>query len=295
MPTSTQAIARLSNTALYPPKASLEAAFAVARKAKIPQMPDVVMALRKEVSSPEPDIAAAADLIAQDLAITGHLLKTINSSAFNLSAKVASVQQAASLMGLKRLSNLVSAEAIDQMLGQQQGTVRVIWEAIMEEAKLIARISHVVPGISDDEAYLFGIMHDVGSLVFATISSDYGDAWSLNSNSEPSVLLDYEKRSLGVEHNILGFLLARHWQLPDFVAVAICHHHTPGHLNAEDPRVTQLVAIAKLAHYLIALSQGTDDLPQMRAYREEAWQDLDIGEQDWKRLCDEAEAGQLAA
>ncbi|NEX22851.1 HDOD domain-containing protein [Thiorhodococcus mannitoliphagus] len=288
-----RALARLSNAALYPSKSSLTAAFEIAKKAKIPQMPDVVMALKQEVSSAEPDLSRAANLIAQDLAITGHLLKTINSSAFNLGTKVASVQQAASLMGLKRLSNLVSAEAIDQMLAEQQGTARIIWESIMEEAQLIARVSQVVPGISDDEAYLFGIMHDVGCLIFASISRDYGSAWSLNSHSEPSELIAYEKRNLGVEHHILGFLLARHWQLPDHVAVAICHHHTPGHLNAEDPRVAQLIAISKLAHYLIAISQGTDGLPQMHAYREEAWQDLDISEQDWTDLCDKAAAGEL--
>lgn len=285
---------RSSISSLYPSKAALEAAFSVARKAKIPQMPDVVLALREEVSRPEPDLAVASELIAQDLAITGQLLKIINSPAFNLGTKVTSVQQAASLLGLKRLSNLVSAEAVSRLLAPQTGAVRVIWEAIMEEAQIIAAISHVVPSITDDEAYLFGMLHDVGCLIFAAMSSDYGSMWSLNSNSTPAKLLEYEKRSMGVEHTVVGFLLARHWQLPDHLAVAICHHHRHGHISADDGRVNQLIALAKLAHYLIGLSHGTEDQQDMLAYREDAWQSLDISEKDWLDLCNKATHGELA-
>ncbi|MBK1724536.1 HDOD domain-containing protein [Thiocystis violacea] len=290
MTTHTKPSSRSSSASLYPSKAALESAFAIARKAKIPQMPDVVLALRKEVNRPEPDLAVAAELIAQDLAMTGLLLKTINSPAFSLATKISSVQQAASLIGLKRLNNLVSAEAVNQLLGPQQGSIRVIWESMLEEARLMAAISHAVPDISDDEAYLYGIMHDAGALIFASLSTDYGSMWSLNS-STPRELLAYEKHTMGVEHTVLGFLLASHWQLPNHIGLAICHHHAPGHLNAEDTRVNHLVALAKFAHYLIALSQGTEELPDMRAYREEAWQDLDISEKDWTDLCTKATEG----
>jgi len=282
---------RLGNRALYPTRTALEAAFRVARKAKVPQIPDIVLALRREVSSPEPDIRIASDLIAQDLALTGQLLKTINSAAFNQRSKVSSVQQAASLMGLDRLTNLVTAEAIDQALGVQQGPVRVIWESIMEEARAIAAVAQALPMVGEDEAYLFGIMHDVGCLVFATLSVDYVAEWTLHSNAEPRELLSYEKAALGVEHPTVGFLIASNWQLPEHLTLAILHHHAPGHLEVEDPKVSSLIATAKLAHYLIALSHGTNDMPEMRVYREEAWQDLDIGEDDWTTLCGQAKNG----
>jgi HD-like signal output (HDOD) protein len=275
-----------STASLYPSKTALEAAFAVARKAKIPQMPDVVMALRQEVSRPEPDLMMASGLIAQDLAITGRLLQTINSPAFNRPNKITSVQQAAALMGAKRLSNLVSAEAINQMLEAKQPPARVVWESIIEEARQLSAISHLAPSISDDEAYLFGVMHDIGCLIFTGLNAEYGAMWSLNSNSTPSELLAFERRAMRSDHTVIGFLLARHWQLPDYIGVAIHHHHTPGLINAEDPKVNQLVALSKLAHYLVALSQGTEELPEMQSYREDAWHALDIGEREWAQLCE---------
>lgn len=288
MSTPTPRRAPVSTASLYPSKAALEAAFAVARKAKIPQMPDVVIALRKEVSRPEPDLMTASDLIAQDLAITGRLLQTINSPAFNRGIKITSVQQAAALMGANRLSNLVSAEAINQLLEMKQPQSRVVWESIIDEARQMSASSYLAPSISDDEAYLFGVMHDIGSLIFTGLNAEYGAIWSLHSNSTPRELLEFERRVMGAEHTVVGFLLARHWQLPDYIGVAIHHHHTPGFINAEDPKVNQLVALAKLAHYLIALSQGTEELPEMQSYREDAWHALDIGDREWAELCEKA-------
>lgn len=291
MATSVKQHSRVSNADLYPSKAALEAAFKVARTAKIPQMPDVVLALRAEIKRPEPDLAVAANLIAQDLAITGQLLKTVNSPAFSLRTKISNVQQAAALMGLERLNNLVTTAAINQMLKAKHGPVRVIWDAVMEEARIMSAIAQVVPEINEDEAYLFGIMHDVGCLIFASLSPDYGTMWSLHSNSAPQTLLDYERSTLGTTHTTLGFLLAGHWQLPSFISLAICHHHIPGRLSTEDPKVGQLIALAKLAHYLGALSNGTGDMQEMLNYRDDAWQELDIAEADWTALCDQAAEG----
>jgi HD-like signal output (HDOD) protein len=281
----------LPSVGLYPSKAALETAFQVVRKAKVPQIPDVVLALKREVARPEPDLRAISDLVAKDIAITGQLLKTINSPLFNLRSKIGSVQQAVAILGVKRLANLVTAEAINRMLEATDGTVRVIWDSIMEEARVTVAVSRVVKAISEDEAYLFGIMHDVGCLIFGNTSTDYGAEWILRSNASPSALLNYEMTTMGVGHPTVGFLLAGHWQLPEHLALAIYHHHDHGYIEGEDQKVRSLIAMVKLAHHLVALSHGTHEMPEMMAYREDAWQELAIRENDWLELCAQAEQG----
>ena len=275
---------RASHITLYPPKTDLETAFQLVRKAKVPQIPDIVLALKRQLARPEPDIRSVSDLVAKDIAITGQLLKTINSPAFNPRSKISSVQQAVSMLGIKRLANLVTAEAITRMLQGMDGAVRVIWETIMEEARVTAAIARVVKTVSADEAYLFGIMHDVGCLIFGSAASGYGPEWILRSNVSPKSLLAYEIDSLGIDHATVGFLLARHWQLPEQIALAIYHHHDDGYIPGEDHKVRTLVAMLKLAHYLVALSHGTHEHSEMISYREDAWQELEISEQDWNTL-----------
>lgn len=288
-----QAVAQpqTSSRSLYPSKPVFEAALNVVRRAPVPQIPDVVMALRRELTRPEPDLKAASDLIAQDPVLTGQVLRVINSSAFNLPAPVAGVHQAAGLLGLVRLTNLVTAEAVNRMLAVNQGPVRVLWESMLETARIVTAIARLTSDIGEDEAYLFGIMHDVGSLIFANVTDNYIAEWSFRADSAPSELLIHERATLGTDHTVVGFLLANNWKLPEFIALAILHHHGTRHLEAEDRRIPHLIALAQLAHYLVALMHGTEETTEMQEYRDQAWHVLDIGEREWEALCSQAVNG----
>jgi len=281
----------MPNIELYPRKEALETAFKLVRQARIPQIPDIVLALKREIGRPEPDLRVISDLVEKDISIAGQLLKTINSPAFGLRSKIGSVRQAVSMMGVTRLANLVTAEALSRMLATMDGSVRVIWESIMEEARVTVAISRVVKGISEDETYLFGIMHDVGCLIFGNLSAQYGTEWILHGNTSPKGLLAYERSAMGVDHPTVGFLLAGHWQLPEHLALAIYHHHDSGYIEGEDQKVRRLIAMLKLAHYLVAVSHGAQEMPEMTAYREDAWQELEIGHDDWLQLWTQAEQG----
>jgi HD-like signal output (HDOD) protein len=274
----------------YPPQAALTAAFQAVRRASVPQIPDVVLALRAELTRPEPNVKAASDLIAQDLALTGQILKQVNSPLFARRTKIGSVQQAVMLLGINRLVNLVTAESITRMLGNPKGAARVVWESIMEQARVAVAIAELVDGVNSEEAYLFGIMHDVGSLIFADLLENYGYEWVLRFGA-PQSLMAHERAALGVDHTTVGFLLASTWQLPEHLALAIYHHHAATDHNLEDPRVRSLIAIAQLAHYLIALALGNHETPEMLAYRDLARRELEISEDDWSLLCKQAQEG----
>lgn len=276
--------------ALYPPKAALERAFQAVRKARVPQIPDVVLALRAELTKPEPNVKVAANLIAQDLALTGQILKKVNSPIFARRTKIASVQQAVMLLGINQLVNLVTATSIERMLGDAKGSARVVWESIMEQARVATVVSALVEGVGSEEAYLFGLMHDVGSLIFADLLENYGYEWVLRCGT-PQSLMEHERAALGTDHATVGFLLASTWQLPEHLALAIYHHHAAREHALDDPRVRSLIAIAQLEHYLIALSQGNHELPEMIAYRDAARRELALSEDDWSALCGQSLQG----
>ncbi|KXX64700.1 HDOD domain-containing protein [Marichromatium gracile] len=276
---------------LYPSKEALELAFKAVRKAVVPQIPDVVLALRKELNRPDPDLRAAADLIAQDLALSGQVLKTVNSPLFGARAKISSVHQAVTMMGVRRVAALASADAIERALRHSQGgAARVVWESIMEQAHAAVAIARQIGCIDPEEAYLFGLMHDVGSLIFAEQLKDYATVWILHAAS-PNALIEHERKALGVDHTTVGFLLAGTWQLPGYTTLAIYHHHDPQAVKLADARVRTLIAIAKLAYYLRALPQGNQDAPEMLAYLDDARQELEFNDETLSALSEEAMRG----
>lgn len=276
---------------LYPSKEAFEAAFKVARKARIPQIPDIVLDLQRELATPDPDVRVICALVEKDIAIAGQLLKTINSPAFGARSSVGSVRQAVAILGVQRLATLVTAEAVTRLLANLDGAVQVIMESLMEEARATAAVARAAKVIGEDEAYLFGIMHDVGCLIFGASSPDYGTEWILRAHASPRSLLEYERTALGVDHPTLAFLLARLWHLPEHLALAAYHHHDLGYIEGEDQKVRSLIAILKLAHYLVALAHGAHETAEVVALRDDAWQELEISEQGWQSLCDQAQQG----
>lgn len=276
---------------LYPPRATLDAASALIRQSSVPHVPEIVLALREELKRPEPSLQAAADLIARDPAITADLLKLINSPAFGLKVKVNSIPQAASLIGLRRLSHYVTAVAMRRVVAGMGPRVHGVWQDIMEVVEAMVAIAKIVPGLTEEETYLFGILHDIGALIFASRSGDYISQWVLRHGSEPGQLLEYERSSFGLEHGVVAFMMASHWKLPEWLALAMCYHHAPGYPDARDSRTNQLIAVAKASEYLIARSRGTDGLEETDRFCAEALGELNLAEDDWIGLCQQAEAG----
>ncbi len=272
----------------YPSRADLEAAFRAVHRARVPQIPDVVHRLRDELTHPEPNLQRAAELIAQDLAMTGQVLKTINSPLFASRSKISSVKQAVVMLGVRRLTNLVTAEAIGQMLSAREGAARLVWDFIMEQARVAVAIASLGEDVTRDEAYLLGMMQDVGSLIFADLLADYGTEWVIQVTADPGALMDYERRAFGTDHATVGFLLAGTWRLPEPVALAIYHHHDRDPGRRAEPEVGALLAVGGLARHLLALRQGIAETPEMQDAREAACQELSLADADWSSLRHQA-------
>jgi putative nucleotidyltransferase with HDIG domain len=104
-----------------------------------------------------------------------------------------------------------------------------------------------------DELAVASLLHDVGRLVIANLHP--GDRGNFDAVARtPEQRLREERDRLGIDHSLVGGVLARRWNLPPRIAVAIERHH------AEDADgLAALVATADMiAHY----SQGEAVSPE---------------------------------
>jgi putative nucleotidyltransferase with HDIG domain len=105
-------------------------------------------------------------------------------------------------------------------------------------------IGRIVGWVERDELAVAALLHDVGRLVISRLhpgSKVYFDAVSRT----PEQRLREEREQLGIDHALVGGVLARRWNLPQRIAVAIERHH------AEDADgLAAMVATADMvAHY----------------------------------------------
>ncbi|HTR76185.1 MAG TPA: HDOD domain-containing protein [Solirubrobacterales bacterium] len=95
-----------------------------------------------------------------------------------------------------------------------------------------------------DELAVAALLHDVGRLVISRLHPGYKVYFDAGSRTPEQRLRD-EREHLGIDHALVGGVLARRWNLPRRLAVAIERHH------AEDAEglAAMIAAADMVAHY----------------------------------------------
>lgn len=98
-----------------------------------------------------------------------------------------------------------------------------------------------------DELAAAALLHDIGQLVLIRLYPDY-DRILADGNLSPEDRTQRERRELGIDHTLVGGVLARRWGLPSVIASAIERHHSE--------EATGLAAAVRLGDLIVHHSQG---------------------------------------
>jgi putative nucleotidyltransferase with HDIG domain len=114
-------------------------------------------------------------------------------------------------------------------------------------------VGRLVGWTGRDELALAALVHDVGRLVISRLHPGYKTFFDAIARTPEQRARD-EREQLGIDHALVGGVLARRWSFPQRLAVAIERHH------AEDADgLAAMVAVADMiAHY----SQGEAISPE---------------------------------
>ena len=116
-----------------------------------------------------------------------------------------------------------------------------------------ARIGREIGFPDRDELVVAALLHDIGRLVISKLHPGRRTYFEAVSRT-PEQRLREERDQLGIDHALVGGVLARRWNVPQRIAVAIERHHAE---DAED--LAAIVATADMvAHY----SQGEAVTPE---------------------------------
>lgn len=225
----------------------------------IPPQPRIVLDVMSMARAKHFDLRTMAHLISQDAGLTSMLYKITRLAAFSRSRPPQSIEQILTLVGMRQTAALVQSYGVTTALKGKNLAMESFWSRSKAIAQLSSLVCHqlnqngAISRITPEQAYMAGIFHDCGVPVLMQRFPDYckatgagiGDAW-VDVNAEDNVFQ--------VDHCSIGYLLARHWRLPDFVADAILYHHEIRRLETSVAR--SMVAMLQLAIFLYAQEHG---------------------------------------
>lgn len=259
----------------------------VAKGIKLPPQPKVLIELQKMLASDDYSMQEIARIMASDPGITSMLFKTARSPVFSRGKMLNSIEQVLMVIGIKQTYNLVQAIALSSSISDAtRKSFEIFWTRSQEMAKIAALIAAdrvSVCNIFPDQAYMAGIFHECGVPVLMQRFPEYCSKIRLDTTTcWPS--LSEEDTHFHVDHSSIGYLMAHHWKLPDFICRAILYHHEIPH--EEQGTVRTLVAILQLAIHFYHKINGTEDKIWLKL-RDEVLMELGIHQDDEQEYYDE--------
>lgn len=238
------------------------------RGIKIPPQPRVAEQFKAMVARGECDVRRLAQVLAEDPGITGMLFKVVRTPAYAQYQPFESIEDILQAVGLKQSANLVLAIAFGVCFPKKNAaSFEAYWarsRAIAQLAMLVAEFRFGDLGAGSDQAYLAGIMHDAGIPAMMLRFPSYCESMDLTSPEKWANIAQEDKKFFA-DHAVVGYLIGKHWHLPDYVCAAIRFHHDLSSTQPEDAR--GMVAIVQYATELYFRDRrGTNpDWAQQRA------------------------------
>jgi len=209
------------------PELSQKLAAAVDRMPAFPQSVQKILELTRDVNCSPKDLVQVID---KDPVVTVKVLRVVNSAYYSLPKQITSINQSVVCLGLKTLRNLVlSLLAIGMMPksneagfdGQQYLLHSLATAAIAKQLAL------KVDDADPMDCFIAGLLHDFGKVVLAQfMPREFRVA--LQASQEHGISLHLALRSvLGVDHAVVGAMLAEKWRFAPHLVETIRHQYGP--------------------------------------------------------------------
>src|SRR3954464_13665281 len=210
----------------------------------------------KLFATERPAVADLVGAVESDVALTIAVLRLANRGEDRNRGRVGSVVKAIEILapgGVQAIATRARTFDFFERTG--------IWEGAPERFRLhglaTQRAADRLAGeIGYDERnrlMVTSLLHDIGKLVLIHAYPGYPRQIHQDART-PEERLARERRELGVDHALVGGVLARRWGLPREVAAAIERHHADD--ADKEPALVRLADL--IAHY----AQGTPVAPQ---------------------------------
>lgn len=198
----------------------------------LPPLPAVVVRVMQTINEPTTSAADLNRLISSDQALSGKILRLVNSSYYGFPRRIATITHAIVILGFNTIRNLATslgvAKAFDAR-GQTALDRDQFWAhsvAAAVAAWIIARRRNLNAKVTE-EVFVGGLLHDLGKLFLDQYFPDqYAIAIKLARAANISIW-DSEKTALGIGHVLVGKRIAEKWNLPPTLTAMVSLHHQP--------------------------------------------------------------------
>ncbi len=223
----------------------------IKKSGNLPSLPEILVKLLEACEAPETSLPDIASIISKDPALSFKVLQLVNSAYYGLQRNFVSIRDAVVYLGINSIKNLAVTTCIHQVFSRKRYTsvkgfkINTFWWKSLLCATLARRIAKRVGYANLEEAYLSGLLYDIGRLVLVATYPEKHKLFLFEIEDVPNELWA-EEQIIGTTHCEIGALLVETWKLNSLVAEAIRFHHAPLEKVEESFPLVKIVYLATM-------------------------------------------------
>jgi putative nucleotidyltransferase with HDIG domain len=210
----------------------------------LPMLPARAAEVMSLAMDPEVSAGRISTVVSKDQVLATLVLRLANSAFSSPASEISSVSDAVVRVGTRAVRNVVVASCLASRLKDPQIYGRhgaALTDHSIGTAYLARLIAEQV-GESPDEAFLYGLLHDIGKLLILKLARDTSVRYGPPASDDEIESLIVEK------HAEFGGYLLEQWKLPATLNDPIVWHHRPERAETDPRAATVAYAANRLAH-----------------------------------------------
>lgn len=211
----------------------------------IPPITDNINKIKELIHDPNSTIVKISKYIKRDPGLTADILRIANSAWYMTRNRVELIENAVNIIGLRELESIIISIGAKKVLKERYSEMEEIWDHSYQCA-FYTQCLMKMKGMSDEleVAYVIGLLHDIGKLVLLSLTPKLMERITELSQIKNVSISEIEKLAIGLNHGEIGEKIAKKWNFPEKVSVAIGNHHTPMLAKPEFEATTFTVYLA---------------------------------------------------
>ena len=216
----------------------------------LPSLPSVAVQILELTRDSNVSLRDIAKVVEQDQALTGKILRTVNSSFYGLAQPCGTVDRALNYLGLNTVKSLVLGfSLVESTKGVGEDTdfsLETYWSRTIYTATAARILAIQFRRTDPDEAFTSALFQDIGVLAAVTaLKGEY--LGPLGEDLFKPNLQVLEKETVEFTHTQVGAALAEKWRLPKSYIDVIEYHHEPENAPASAQQVVRVAVLGRVA------------------------------------------------
>jgi HD-like signal output (HDOD) protein len=213
---------------------------------ELPQPSASVVRLNDVLASDDVSIESVAAVVSDDINMTTKLLQVVNSAFYGLGHHITDAREAIAYLGVNSVRDLLVANEMMRGFENVPPPVQSVVDELHEHAVAVAHLARelVADRTKASEAYVAGLLHDVGLLLLASRLPEKFLEIRVQTMRSNLSLHEVECEILGATHADLGGHFLDLWGLPSEIVEAVACHHDAPEFETTEINATHAVHIA---------------------------------------------------